>query len=145
MTDWPLRRARIEDARALGDCLEAAYAPYRGRIEGLPSMTDGLVEEIADKQVWLAEKDGIVVGALVLAPERDFLLLANVAVRPSARGDGLGRQLLRFAEAEAAAQGHPELRLTTSDALPEILALYARNGWQEAGREGGKVRMRKRI
>lgn len=145
MHDWTIRRAESRDADGLARCLEAAYAEHAARIADLPPVAKGCAEEIAAHLVWLAESGGAIVGGLVLVPSDGFMLLANVAVHPDQRGTGLGRRLLRLAESEAAARGYAELRLTSHAAMPETIALYARNGWQETGREGNKVRMRKAL
>ena len=145
MPDWTIRRAESRDADGLARCLEAAYAQQAARIADLPPVAEGCAEEIATQLVWLAESAGTIVGGLVLAPSDGFMLLANVAVHPDRRGTGLGRRLLRLAEREALAHGYAELRLTTHAAMPETIALYARSGWQETGREGNKVRMRKAL
>ena len=145
MGTWSLRRAEPEDAEALSACLDAAYAVYAARIADLPPVSADCAGEIARHQVWLAEIGTEVVGGLVLMPRDGFMLLANVAVHPSRKGAGLGRALLAHAEAEALAQGYRELRLTTHADMPETHGFYARLGWQETGRSGKKVSMRKAI
>ena len=113
MTDWTLRKAIPSDAEALSACLEAAYAQYRDHIADLPPVSANCAEEIARHQVWVAECQGSVVGALVVIPEEGFLRLANLAVVPRQRGTGLGRALMTLAETEAREQGFAEMRLTT--------------------------------
>ncbi len=143
MTGVTIRRAAIEDADGLGQCLDAAYAQSAARIADLPSMSEGCAEEIAANLVWVAETGGRIVGALVLAPRDGFMLLANVAVHPDGRGTGLGRRLLTLAESEAAERGYSEMHLNTHAGMPETIGLYARNGWVETGGSGNTVSMRK--
>ena len=143
MTDISIRRAEPADADSLGRCLEAAYARYAERIRDLPAMSEGCAQEIADHLVWVAERDGAVLGGLVLIPRDGFMLLANVAVHPDGRGTGIGRRLLMLAESEAMHRGYAEMRLNTHAEMPETIALYARNGWTETGRTGTTVSMRK--
>ena len=145
MGSWTLRRAEHEDAEALSACIEAAYAAYAARIADLPPVSADCAGEIARHQVWLVEIAKEVVGGLVLIPQDGFMLLANVAVHPSQKGAGLGRALLERADAEASAQGYNELRLTTHVDMPETHRFYAHLGWQETGRCGNKVSMRKTI
>ena len=145
MHDCTVRRAEFSDADGLARCIEAAYAVYAARIDDLPPVSEGCAEEIAAHLVWVAESGGTIVAGLVLVPGDGFMLLANVAVHPDQRGTGLGRRLLELAESEAAARGYAELRLTTHAAMPETIGLYARNGWEETGREGNKVMMRKTL
>lgn len=143
MANWTFRRAEPNDAAALAACLDAAYAEYVGRIADLPPVSGNCDDEIASRQVWLAEIAGAIAGALVLSAEADFMQLANVAVHPTHRGTGLGRALIAHGEAEARAQGYREMRLTTHAAMPENIALYVRLGWAESGRQGNKVFMTK--
>lgn len=52
-------------------------------------------------------------------------------VDPAARGQGLARRMMRRLEDEARALGHTSLRLDTNENLPEAIALYRADGWQE--------------
>jgi ribosomal protein S18 acetylase RimI-like enzyme len=71
---------------------------------------------------------------LVLVPEQDAMLLANVAVAPAVRGTGMGRCLLEFAERMAKASGYRHLRLYTHETMTENIALYTRIGYAETHR-----------
>jgi predicted N-acetyltransferase YhbS len=51
----------------------------------------------------------MLVGGLILMPEEDHMTIANVAVHPRFQGNGLGRGLMEFGEAEAKKQGYSEL------------------------------------
>ena len=88
MTGVTIRRAAIDDADALGGCLNAAYERHAAQIPDLPSMSEDCAAEIAANLVWVAEAGGTIVGGLVLAPRDGFMLLANVAVHPDMRGGG---------------------------------------------------------
>ena len=66
-----------------------------------------------------------------LIPETDTLLIENVAVNPDAQGTGLGRQLMEFAEQEAARRRLTRVRLYTHEAMTESQAVYARLGYRE--------------
>ena len=143
MKNGTIRKAEPGDSLGLADCFKAAYASYARRIDDLPAMPDDFSEDIANYQVWVAEADSRIAGGLVLIPSEGFMLLANVAVHPDCRGAGLGRELVALAEAEAVRQGYGEMRLATHVDMPENVALYRRLGWDESGRQGNKVTMRK--
>ncbi len=145
MTDWTVRRASLHDAAAVRDCLGAAYAEAAGRLPDLPSMTDGVEEDIACQEVWVAERKRQVIGVVILAPTDAFMHLTNVAVRPQARGLGLGRHLLELAQSEARRHGLGQLRLATHAGMTEAVALYRRTGWEETERNGNKILMEKAI
>lgn len=145
MADWILRRAEQSDAAGLAACIDAAYAPYAARLPDLPDVSGGVAEEIAQHQVWVAEFDGTIIGGLVIIPQPDFMLLANVAVHPKHAGTGLGRALLELAETDSLDQGYRELRLSTHVDMPDNVRLYEHLGWNEIQREGNKVAMKKII
>ncbi len=139
------RLARPEDAGAIRELVRTAYAhyvPLLGR-EPFP-MIDDYPARIAARQAWWIPG----VAVLVLADE-DGLLLDNIAVAEAARGKGVGRALIAFAEAEARRRGHARLWLYTNEKMVENIALYTRLGFVETGREEQKgfrrVFMEKRV
>jgi ribosomal protein S18 acetylase RimI-like enzyme len=84
--------------------------------------------------VHVLDHDGRVQGVLVLIPEARDMLLDNVAVVPEARGLGVGRRLLAFAERVAIASGYRSIRLYTNEAMIENISLYSRIGYVETHR-----------
>lgn len=145
MKNWHLRRANSDDADAFASCIDAAYAIYATRVTDLPAVSEGIGDDIAHHRAWVAEIALEIVGGIVLVPQNDHLLLANVAVHPAKRGLGIGRALMAQADADCLALGLRELRLSTHVEIPENVALYAHLGWSETERTGNKVRMRKRL
>jgi len=131
-----IRRARPEDRAAVEAIVHAAYAMYVDRIGKPPGpMLDDYARLIADGAVSVIEDaDGTMAGIIVLVPKPDHLLLDNIAVRPDWQGQGLGRQLIAFAEDEARRLSYAELRLYTHEKMTENIALYTRLGFVEAGR-----------
>lgn len=144
---WSLRRARVDDAEGMTALMEAAYAPYVARLGSSLPVGGDYATEIAQHPVRVADDRGQIVGALVLYPRRDHMLLANVAVHPDHQGQGIGRALLDWAESTARAEGYREMRLFTHQGMPENVALYERLGWVELKSEPGsnKVAMIKRL
>lgn len=145
MIKWHLRKASGDDAAALAECIRDAYAVYEERITDLPAVAEGIADDIRDHRVWVTEIDGNVAGGIVLVLQEDSLLVANVAVRPEWAGLGLGGALMAHAETECRELGRGELRLSTHVDMPETIGLYAHLGWEETGRTGNKVFMRKRL
>jgi GNAT superfamily N-acetyltransferase len=98
-------------------------------------MLDDYARLIADGVVSVLEDaDAAIAAIIVLLAKSDHLLLDNIAVRPDRQGQGLGRQLIAFAEAEARRLGFMELRLYTHETMTENIALYTRLGFAETGR-----------
>lgn len=144
------RRAHPAEAAALAALVQRAYAAWVPVIGRRPApMDDDYATRCAAGEAFVLERDGALVAAIILENAADHLWLDNVAVDPAAQGQGLGRALLAFAEAEAARRGLPEIRLLTHQKMLTNLALYARSGYIETDRrveEGfARVFMAKRI
>jgi ribosomal protein S18 acetylase RimI-like enzyme len=147
---WSLRPAAGSDAPQVEELVAAAYGHYLERLGGPPRpMTDDYQQVIRTRQVTVAERDGAIVGVIVLAVTDEGFLIDNVAVRPSDRGTGLGRALLEFAEAEARRAGFDSIYLYTHERMTENLALYSKIGYVEYERRSqgafSLVYLRKRL
>ena len=145
--NWVLRKASVADAKALSECIHAAYATYTSRLDGqlLPPLTVNYEEEIRNFPVWIAESEGKLVGGLILQMDEEQISIANVAVIPEFQGYGLGRGLLNFGEAEARRLGYEEIHLATHVLLTENHSLYRHLGWTESTRDEMRVYMKKSL
>jgi ribosomal protein S18 acetylase RimI-like enzyme len=133
-----IRPALAVDLTAVENLVQAAYEPWIDIIGGRPlPMSADYAELIAAGQVWVLDP---IEGLIVLVPEDGVLLIENVAVSPAARGRGLGRRLLAFAEDRARALGLSTLRLYTNDKMVSNIALYERLGYVVTERENIKGR-----
>jgi ribosomal protein S18 acetylase RimI-like enzyme len=137
-----IRPAETEDVETITDIVERAYGVYVERIGMRPGpMDDDYPEKLRRGLVHVAEDGGVdegeegggaeVAGLIVLVETPDHLLVENVAVDPGRQGEGIGRELLTFAEERARAVGIDTLRLYTHEKMSENLALYARLGYEE--------------
>ena len=135
-----IRRARPDDIDVVLDVLAeaAAWLQTRG-IEQWPDRfeRDWVMPAIARGETWLAERDGEVVGSLVVQWEDRLLwagyptdagYLHRLAVRR--HGHGLGARLLRWAEWHAAAAGKTFLRLDCVASNNMLRAYYERAGYE---------------
>lgn len=143
MTEWTIRRATPADASALTLCIDAAYSRYFDQGIQLPSVSEGIAEDIADNIAWIAEQNEWIIGGLILIVNSNHAKLANIVVHPSAGGKGIGHALIDICEAYVLELGLSELRLTTHKDMPENVKLYEHLGWQVTGSEGNKVYMSK--
>ena len=129
MTDALIRPAVIADVPAVKAVIDAAFHPYIERIGLVPSPMEADHEaNVAAGLVFVAGEP--VRGLVVVVPEADHLYLDAIAVRPDARGTGLGRALLRWVEARARQLGLPEVRLLTNALMWENQKLYERYGYE---------------
>ena len=130
-----IRPADVTDLPTVERIVRDAYTKYIARIGKPPGpMLDDYAAHVRTHAAWVLERDGAVVGVIVLLPEDGHLLLDNVAVDPAYAGRGLGRALMDFAEAEARRRGYSELRLYTHQMMTENVAMYHHLGWEETSR-----------
>jgi molybdenum cofactor guanylyltransferase len=131
------RRAAAADVARIEALSHAAYQSFVERIGRRPEpLTVDYAEVLRSSEAWVAEdKDGKLLGVLVLKPASDHLLIWSVAVALELQGSGIGRRLLALAEREALRAGVPEIRLYTNEKMAENIALYARHGYAVARRE----------
>ena len=135
----------MRDAEPLTDCIDAAYAVYACVIADLPPVSEGIAQTIDNSRVWVAETEEGIIGGIILAPHKNFLMLENIAVQPGSSGMGVGAALIRQAEVDCLELGLHQLRLSTHVDMPANVRLYEHLGWQKTGRSGNKVLMSKDI
>jgi ribosomal protein S18 acetylase RimI-like enzyme len=124
------RPATLDDVPAIRALVAEAYQHYVPLIGKPPSpMLDDYTARVREDFVFVRESDGAIAGVLVLKDESDHMLLHNIAVAPRLRGQGLGTELVRFAEAQARERGHCELRLYTHELMRQNVRLYQRLGF----------------
>ena len=103
----------------------------RGDPHGTPSRPHVADDALRWSRGWCGSSEIRSTGLMSLIPEPDSLLIENVAVHPDAQGTGLGRQLMKFAEQEAARRRLTRVRLYTHEVMTESQAVYARLGYRE--------------
>lgn len=122
----------MKDVPGITACVCEAYVHYIERIGKRPGpMLEDFAETINTAQVHVVVSAGQIVGVAVLMVTDDGFYLDNVAVRPSAKGTGVGRTLLELAETEAKRHGYTSVCLATHELMHENRALYRRIGYEE--------------
>ncbi|MCJ7706787.1 MAG: GNAT family N-acetyltransferase [Anaerolineales bacterium] len=145
-----IRKAVAQDAEAVAEITDAAYAKYVPLLGRRPQpMTADHRKMILEDEVWLLLCADDPVGVLVLVNEPNCALIYNVAIRPELQKQGLGRRLLDWAEEETRRGGRRRIRLYTNALMHANIALYERLGYRETEREpylgSTRVHMSKRI
>jgi len=142
-----IREATPGDSEGLKNCMESAYTTYRERMGGvrLPPMNVDYSSEIKNYPTWVVESGGSILGGLIMVFENDQASIANIAVNPKFQGQGIGGELIVFAETKARENNFSELRLATHVLLEENISLYRYLGWEETGRDETRIFMKKKI
>ncbi len=125
-----IRHAVPADVPVLRAIAAQAYQRYVPRIGRVPAPVEADYDAVVDRgEAYVAVGEAGILGLIVLVPEDGYLLLENVAVLPSAQGQGIGARLLGFADSTARDLGLPEVRLYTHETMTENQAYYARHGY----------------
>ncbi len=78
--DVILRRATLDDAAGIVNCIDAAYAPYLSAGLKLPAVSEGVSDVLQNNLCWVLEEDECIVGCLIAVAGDDVWHLANVAL-----------------------------------------------------------------
>lgn len=135
-----LRHATVADAPAIAATIAAAFEQYRGRLQPesgafreTAAAIAGELEGGSDGIV--AERNGALIGCVMLKPQDGDLYFGRLSVRPEARGGGLARRLIAAVEAEARRRGLAGVRLGVRIVLTDNQRLFASLGYAETSRE----------
>ncbi|MTI06071.1 GNAT family N-acetyltransferase [Roseibium denhamense] len=136
----------MQDAGAIKQCIEAAYAPVKQRISDLPDVSSGIKEDIARNTVLVACSGTSIQGCIICGLDGTAKgHIMNLAVDPVFAGRGIGKQLIKAAEARLTENGARSIDLATHVGMPENVDLYSRLGWTETSRQDNKVTMTKPV
>jgi predicted N-acetyltransferase YhbS len=147
--DVRMRDARPGDRPAVAALTLAAYGEYAGKMDpeawaGLEAaVRAALASEDAAVQRIVAERDGDIVGSVMLYPPAADAYggyteaaawpeLRLLAVAPSARGVGVGKALVEECVRRARAAGAAVLGLHTSRSMEVAMGMYERMGFVRA-------------
>lgn len=139
VTDPKAPRALAASSAELGtvlDLIRRSFAYMEGRIDPPSSMqrlgVDELSQAAAQGALWVIGAPPV--ACVILSKRDDALYLGKLAVDQAARGQGLARRLVDFAEDHARALRYTALELQTRVELTENHATFARLGFVETGR-----------
>ncbi|WP_420584130.1 GNAT family N-acetyltransferase [Ruegeria sp.] len=145
MTAIRFANAVPADARAIKDCIAAAYSKVRESIDDLPDVTAGIPQEIAENQVVLAWTGADLGGVIIYAQSNGAMKVINLAVSPKAQGQGIAGKLLKRAEDAARQAECTHMELRTHRQMQDTRAIYAHLGWRETEVAGNSVAMIKEL
>lgn len=137
---FSIRRAGVEDAAAVRECMAAAFEPFREEYtpeafgDTVPVMP-ALERRLEAMKVFVAiADDGEVIGTIACQDIGDGEgHLRGMAVRPYLHGHGVAAQLLKAAEVELEAGGCDRITLDTTRVLLRAISFYERSGYRRSG------------
>ena len=145
MSDRPiprilLRAATAVDAPTLAAIIAASFEEYRGKLEpesgAFRETAEAIEAELAKESgAIIAERNGEVVGCVMVKILEGDLYLGRLAVVPAARGLGIARRLVEAVEDEARRRDMAGVRLGVRIMLPENQRLFTSLGYVEISRE----------
>ncbi len=87
----------------------------------------------AGNSAWVVRQDGVLLGYCVLMMAPDDAHLLNISVAAPAQGLGIGRGLLDWVDAQAAAHGLPSVLLEVRISNTRAIKIYERAGYVRIG------------
>jgi predicted N-acetyltransferase YhbS len=135
-----LRAATPVDAPAIAATIAAAFEEYRGRLEPESGAFRETAEAIADELVRdsgaiVAERNGQMLGCVMVKLLEGDLYFGRLSVLPVARGQGIARRLVEAVEDEARRRELLGVRLGVRVVLTENHRLFTSLGYVEFSRE----------
>jgi ribosomal protein S18 acetylase RimI-like enzyme len=128
-----VRRARPDDAVALADLVNRAYAVEGFFVDGNRTAPEE-IQKLLRKGTFLVLERGAVLAAAVYVDTRDAEdggYIGMLSVEPSLQGMGLGTRLVRIAEAMCEAMGASSVRLRIVNLREELHRWYKGLGYRE--------------
>lgn len=126
-----MRPAKLKDSRAI-------FEIHLSSLEGLDEEDFEWFEAMIRvrsrrRKVLVAELGGEVVGFAIAYRYRDIAYIDSIAVKPEARGAGVGSALLAELERELKSEGAELVALSVKDGNKRALDFYLRNGYSLKG------------
>ena len=129
-----IRRAAPADSEAISALLLEAFAPFEshytsGAFEYTTPGAEVVESRFVEGPIWVAVKNGSLIGTVSGLPETDRFYIRSMAVKPGLQRGGIGQRLLEELEEYARANGFGRVYLYTTFVLPGARRLYEKNGF----------------
>lgn len=139
-----ITKASVADAPALDKLVNSAYRGESSRqgwtteadlLSGTRTDVNAIIQLIGhpDTIVLKYEENGELLGCVELRNENGKLYLGMLSVKPHLQGKGIGKQLLKAAEAEAAISKCTSIFMTVISVRKELIDWYVRHGYSDTG------------
>ncbi len=135
-----IRPAREDEADGVAELLVEAYAEYAARMSpdawaSFAQIIGNVRGRMTEAEIVVAERDGRHVGSVTVfsrgrGVRERTLGVRMLAVPPSERGTGVGRDLMEYVVDRARSAGLERVVLTTSQEMETARDLYERMGFE---------------
>jgi GNAT superfamily N-acetyltransferase len=127
-----------DDASVIASVLRGSFVEYESfytpeAFAATISTPEQIRARIEEGPVWIALRDGVVVGTVSAVARGESLYIRGMAVDPRERGSGTGRALLDCAQKFAVRGGFKSLLLSTTPFLSHAIWLYEKYGFGRTG------------
>ena len=131
-----IAKAQSGDEPEIRRCARLAYTHYVPRIGKEPApMNADYATLISEGHVEVGlDECRKLVGFIVFYLDSGIMFIENVAVFPSLKGHGYGKQLMAFCEDQARQMNVSKVTLYTNEKMTENIAMYEKMGYAEIGR-----------
>ncbi|MBL7858989.1 MAG: GNAT family N-acetyltransferase [Cyclobacteriaceae bacterium] len=141
---FEILRSTSEDATALDQLVNSAYRGDSSRqgwtteadlLDGTRTDAAAIAEMIQRPGTTLLKfvEDNQILGCVELRQEDSKLYLGMLTVQPNLQGKGIGKELLKAAEAEAVKQKCKAIFMTVISVRKELIEWYIRHGYRLTG------------
>jgi GNAT superfamily N-acetyltransferase len=128
-----VRRATPDDAATLADLVNEAYAIEESFVHGDRTTPDEIAEMTRGGVFLVLEEADGLAAAIYLERRGVAVYFGMLSVRPALQGMGLGKRLVRIAEAMGEAMGATEMTLRIVNLREELGRWYRSLGYREVG------------
>ena len=133
-----IRLAIASEAPEIASVLYESFIEYRpsytvGAFDATAASAEEIQERMKQGPVWVAVHASAIVGTVAAVTKGDTLYIRGMAIRPSARGQAIGRLLLETIKKHALAQGYRRVTLSTTPFLDRAIRLYESFGFRRTG------------
>jgi ribosomal protein S18 acetylase RimI-like enzyme len=142
MTRYLIRKATLEDANGVADCLISAFEPYRAAYtreafsDTVPSVSE-IRRRLVEMELFVAVSDGRVVGTVGFKlVDKEEGHLRGMAVHPEHQGRAVAQLLLDTVEGEIRQRQCSRISLDTTEPLKRAISFYEKAGFRFSGRVG---------
>ncbi|MGE7622204.1 GNAT family N-acetyltransferase [Viridibacillus sp. NPDC096237] len=113
---------------------DALVTIFESGFNDLPEETDNLIAENTSREgriLWVAEKDGLVVGTVTSVEENDIQWVTALAVHPDFHRQGIGAALLAWVKNIAVKKEQSTVLLDVEIENEQALTVYERAGFEK--------------